>query len=62
LPRTITPHEAARIQGFPDGYKFRLADGSHPTKSKLTKWIGDAVPMPLGYVAGLSALGAGHVR
>jgi DNA (cytosine-5)-methyltransferase 1 len=62
LPRTITPHEAARIQGFPDGYKFRLADGSHPTKSKLTKWIGDAVPMPLGYVAGLSALGPGHVR
>lgn len=59
LPRTITPHEAARIQGFPDGYKFRLADGSRPTKSKLTKWIGDAVPMPLGYVAGLSALGPG---
>lgn len=58
LPRTITPHEAARIQGFPDGYKFRLADGSRPTKSKLTKWIGDAVPMPLGYMAGLSALGA----
>ncbi len=56
-PRTITPHEAARIQGFPDGYKFRLADGSRPTKTKLTKWIGDAVPMPLGYVAGLSALG-----
>jgi len=25
-------------------------------KAKLTKWIGDAVPMPLGYVAGLSAL------
>lgn len=59
LPRTITPHEAARIQGFPDGYRFRLADGSRPTKAKLTKWIGDAVPMPLGYVAGLSALGPG---
>jgi DNA (cytosine-5)-methyltransferase 1 len=58
LRRTITPHEAARIQGYPDGYNF-FADPRHPpTKSKLTKWIGDAVPMPLGYAASLAALGA----
>ena len=55
--RTLTPLEAARIQGFPDTYNFS-PDPRHPaSKAKLTKWIGDAVPMPLGYVAGLSALG-----
>lgn len=54
--RTLTPHEAARLQGFPDSYRFH----PHPdpsTKAQLTKWIGDAVPMPLGFVAGLSVLG-----
>ena len=55
--RTITPHEAARIQGFPDSYNFSPDPNKPASRSKLTKWIGDAVPMPLGYVAGLSALG-----
>ena len=55
--RTLTPLEAARIQGFPDTYNFSPDPRNPATKSKLTKWIGDAVPMPLGYVAGLSALG-----
>lgn len=54
--RTITPHEAARIQGFPDSYMFSPDPTAPASRSKLTKWIGDAVPMPLGYVAGLSAL------
>ena len=54
--RTINPHEAARIQGFPDDYRFTL-DGKPPTTQLLTKWIGDAVPMPLGYAAALSVLG-----
>lgn len=53
--RVITPREAARIQAFPDWYDFTL-DGEAPTKRQLTKWIGDAVPAPLGYVAALSAL------
>ena len=54
--RTITPREAARIQGYPDSYDF-FPDPKNPTtKAKLTKWIGDAVPMPLGYIAGMSAL------
>jgi DNA (cytosine-5)-methyltransferase 1 len=58
LRRTITPHEAARIQGYPDGYNFFVNPRNPPTKSKLTKWIGDAVPMPLGYTASLAALAA----
>lgn len=59
LRRTLTPHEAARIQGYPDSYDF-FPDPKRPAKkAKLTKWIGDAVPMPLGYAAGLAALGNG---
>lgn len=54
--RVIVPAEAARLQGFPDSYDFRLADGDQPSTLKLTKWIGDAVPMPLGHAAALSAL------
>lgn len=56
--RVLTPREAARIQGFPDDYDFRV-QGEIPTKVKLAKWIGDAVPMPLGHLAMLSLLGAG---
>lgn len=60
--RSLTPWEAARLQGFPDGYDFFPDPNSPPTKVKLTKWIGDAVPMPLGYVAGLSVLAGGWSR
>ena len=59
LRRTLTPHEAARIQGYPDSYDFFPDPKRVPKKAKLTKWIGDAVPMPLGYAAGLAALGKG---
>jgi DNA (cytosine-5)-methyltransferase 1 len=55
--RTLTPHEAARLQGFPDRYDFHPHPDKASGKSQLGKWIGDAVPMPLGYVAGLSVLG-----
>jgi DNA (cytosine-5)-methyltransferase 1 len=55
-PRMLTPREAARIQGFPLNYLFNLANGNNPGRTKLAKWIGDAVPMPLGYAAALSAL------
>ena len=54
--RTLTPHEAARLQGFPDGYDFHPYSQAS-SKSQLGKWIGDAVPMPLGFAAGLAALG-----
>lgn len=54
--RTLTPREAARLQGFPDAYRFH-PDESHPSaKTQLAKWIGDAVPMPLGHAAGLATL------
>ena len=62
LRRTLTPLEAARIQGFPDSYNFFPDAKNPPTNAKLTKWIGDAVPMPLGFAAGLSALGNGWSR
>lgn len=52
--RVLTPHEAARIQGFPDWFDF--LGKSAPSRASLTKWIGDAVPTPLGYAAVLAAL------
>ena len=54
--RVLAPQEAARIQGFPDNYLF-ASGGEPPSSVKLSKWIGDAVPMPLGFAAGLSVLG-----
>ena len=53
--RVITPHEAARIQSFPDTFRF-VANGHDPARNALTKWIGDAVPPLLGYVAILPLL------
>ena len=53
--RCINPGEAARLQGFPDDYKFQVGS-SPPSSAKISKWLGDAVPMPLGFAAGLSAL------
>ena len=61
-PRMLTPREAARLQGFPDDYRFALPSESPyepakpPSTNLLTKWIGDAVPMPLGYAAALWVL------
>jgi DNA (cytosine-5)-methyltransferase 1 len=53
--RTITPHEAARLQGFPDSYMFEAA--GHPsTRSLLSKVIGDAVPPLLARAVALGAL------
>lgn len=53
--RLITPHEAARIQCFPDGYGFMSQNVDTPRKS-LAKWIGDAVPPILGMMAICTAL------
>lgn len=53
--RPITPHEAARIQGFPDVFIFG-DENSPPSRAGLAKWIGDAVPGPLGYVAAMTLL------
>lgn len=57
--RVITPREAARLQGFPDSYDFVVDPDREPYRNELSKWIGDAVPMPLGYAASLSVLGTG---
>lgn len=41
--RALTPHEAARIQGFPDYFDFSMAG----TRSELATMIGNAVPPQL---------------
>ena len=56
--RTITPHEAARIQGFPDTFEFKMLDGSTLTRQALGNIIGNAVPPQIGYAAGVAALAA----
>lgn len=56
--RALTPHEAARIQAFPDIFSFRSVDGKELSKKMLTKLIGQAVPPPLGHAAALVALEA----
>lgn len=54
--RVLNPAEAAVLQGFPRGYDFHTPDGENPKSVSLTKWIGNAVPMPLGHAAALSLL------
>jgi DNA (cytosine-5)-methyltransferase 1 len=48
--RVITPREAARLQSFPDSFRW-IVNGHDPARNALTKWIGDAVPPLLGYAA-----------
>ena len=55
-PRVLTPREAARVQGFPDWFDFDAISSGPLRRGHLSKWIGDAVPPILGYVAGLSAI------
>lgn len=49
--RTITPHEAARLQFVPDFYSF----GATP-RTALSEMIGNAVPAKLSYVLALELL------
>ncbi len=53
LTRTLTASEAAFVQGFPSWYDFEPTPAG---RSELQKWIGDAVPLPLGYVAAQAVL------
>lgn len=55
VPRSLSPHEGARIQGFPDWFQFTGPD-SESKRTQLAKWIGDAVPPILGFTAGVAAL------
>ncbi len=55
--RVLTPHEAARVQGFPDWFDFEATARDKLTRAMLGKWIGDAVPSILGTAAVLSSIG-----
>lgn len=50
--RTLTAHEAARLQYFPDFFDF----SGVPYRSALAQMIGNAVPMKLSYVFALALL------
>lgn len=50
--RPLTPREAARIQGFPDGYIFE------GTRGDVRKQIGNAVPPPVAFGVGSHILKA----
>ncbi len=52
-PRTITPHEAARLQLFSDFFDFSSAR----SRTALADMIGNAVPMKLSYILGLELIG-----
>lgn len=52
--RTLTPHEAARIQYFPDYFDF----SSVRKRAELCQMIGNAVPMKLSYVLTLELIAA----
>lgn len=54
--RGLTPHEAARLQGFPDSFAFLDASGRDLTNKAYGKLIGDAVPPPLGFVPAIAGL------
>lgn len=60
-PRVLTPREAARVQGFPDWFQFGVNPAEPPSRAELARWIGNAVPSLLGYVATLAAVG-GQVK
>lgn len=51
--RTLTPHEAARVQTFPDFFDFHGI-----ARRELQQVIGNAVPAKAGYVVGLPLLRA----
>jgi DNA (cytosine-5)-methyltransferase 1 len=53
--RTVTPHEAARLQSFPDSYDFQPA-GRPVTRAQFGKIIGDAVPPLLARAVGTAGL------
>ncbi|WP_205647290.1 DNA cytosine methyltransferase [Actinobaculum sp. 313] len=56
LPRVITVREAARLQGFPDWFRF------HATKWNGFREIGNSVPPALGRAVGAAVLSADGVK
>jgi DNA (cytosine-5)-methyltransferase 1 len=57
-PRTLTPHEAARLQFFPDWYDF----AGVTKRNRLQDMIGNAVPPKLSYLLTLDVLGDSTVH
>lgn len=57
-PRVITPHEAARIQGFPDFFDF---SGVQKRKD-LHEMIGNAVPPKVSAILTQTVLKGGHLK
>jgi DNA (cytosine-5)-methyltransferase 1 len=55
-PRGLTPHEAARLQGFPDDFRFVGTSGRPPRRTVVARMIGDAVPPPLAFHVMIGAL------
>lgn len=51
VPRTLTPHEAARVQFLPDFFDWGRAN-----REGLTQMIGNAVPPKLAYAVALEML------
>ena len=56
-PRTLTMHEAARLQTFPDTFEF-FPPGTNTTAEAVKTAIGNAVPPKLAFVIGLWAIAA----
>lgn len=54
-PRSLTPHEGARLQGFGEDFDWLPRDPTI-TRSQYASMIGSAVPPPLGFVVGMCAL------
>ena len=54
--RTMTPHEGARVQGFPDDFRFVGTSGTTPTRTAIARMVGDAVPPPMAFHVALATL------
>lgn len=53
--RAISLREAAILQSFPEGYEF-LPPDEKPSIKEVGRWIGNAVPVQLGYAIGNTLL------
>ena len=54
-PRSLTPHEGARLQGFPESFKW-FVNSDRIKRGDYATMIGDAVPPQLGFVMGLAGI------
>lgn len=50
--RAISLREAAMLQTFPKGYQFLDPEDDDPSKTKIGRMIGNAVPVELGRIVG----------